>query len=152
MKQKAGKLLFGAGMLTALPFVLLTLCAVFLAATGLVGLTRSAGFKTGVTDEGRLRLVYKYVQGERAYCAGYDEDILREEKRYTEGSREILEFTPVIAGSTDMAVWGHEGFWDKFRYDMYHITVDDELNISFTAEEISREEYNRICKNKEQKS
>ena len=144
MKQKAGRLLFGAGMLTALPFVLLTLCAVCLAATGLVGLTRSAGFKTGVTEDGKLRLAYKYVQGESAYCDGYDKDILQEEKWYVAGSKEIHEFTPLKAGSTDMAVWGHEGFRDESRYDMYHITVDGDLNISYTTEEISKEEFDKI--------
>ena len=105
---------------------------------------KSADYKTGVTEDGKLRLAYKYVQGESAYCDGYDKDILQEEKWYVAGSKEIHEFTPLKAGSTDMAVWGHEGFRDESRYDMYHITVDGGLNISYTTEEISKEEFDKI--------
>ena len=144
MKQRISKLFFGAGILTVLPFVLLTLCAVILLLIGLGGRIRSAGYKTGVTDEGRLRFAYRFVQGERTLCTGYDREILGEEKEYLAGSKEIVEFTPLRAGSTDMAVCGHEGFRDESVYELYHITVDEELKISYTAEELSREEFNRI--------
>ena len=105
--------------------------------------------KTGLLKDGSLRIVYPYDMG-----GGYfnyfvtDEGVIAKKEAALvgrSGGKQGAIFSPVSAGEADIyTVWLENPSSDDYRAEVFHVTVDGALKISYTNKEIGLERYREV--------
>lgn len=106
-------------------------------------------YSTGVTEDGMLRLVY-YANGS-AYdfdCQLSAEGVLTEHSHssISDGENDcylVYNYEAASAGQADIFTKATNGGND-FTYQLYHVSVDSDLKISYTVEDISEEQFEEL--------
>ena len=106
--------------------------------------------KTGVTRNGDLMIVYPYSAGGYYFdCRITDEGVIRMKEETSTGranGNQGAVFTPVSAGKADIYTkWLENPGTNDYKSAVYHVTVDSDLKITYTAESISVEQFEAVA-------
>ena len=102
--------------------------------------------KTEVMEDGRLRIVYPYSDGGFYFnCGISDEEVIKKTSATQVGGssgKQGAFFTPLKEGKADIyTVWETDPFEHDYQAELFHVTVDSGLKISYKSESISVREY-----------
>ena len=103
--------------------------------------------KTEVLKDGRLRIVYPHRDGGFYFdCYITDEGIIQQTGKTQVGSgssgKQGAFFTPAAEGKADIyTVWLEDPFTKDYQAELFHVTVDSGLRISYKSERITPGEY-----------
>ena len=102
--------------------------------------------KTEVMKDGRLRIVYPHQNGGFYFdCYITDEGIIQQTGKTQVGGssgKQGAFFTPAAEGKTDIyTAWLEDPFTKDYQAELFHVTVDSGLRISYKSERITPQEY-----------